>query len=150
MDPSHGAPRHVRSITPYQPGKPITELARELGLAPSGIIKLASNENPLGMSPRAREAMVGCCNEIGRYPDGNGFELKAALSARTGVGAERIVLGNGSNDVLDLAARAFLGPETEAVYSQYAFAVYPLSTQAVGATGVAVPASGYGHDLAHA
>ena len=78
MDPSHGAPRHVRSITPYQPGKPITELARELGLAPSGIIKLASNENPLGMSPRAREAMVGCCNEIGRYPDGNGRWWAAA------------------------------------------------------------------------
>ena len=148
MDPSHGAPRHIRSISPYQPGKPITELARELGLTPSGIVKLASNENPLGMSPRAREAMVGCCNEIGRYPDGNGFELKAALSARTAIAPERIVLGNGSNDVLDLAARAFLGPGTEAVYSQYGFAVYPLSTQAVGATGIAVPATEFGHDLA--
>ncbi len=147
MSLTQRAPEYVRSISPYQPGKPIAELAREMGLQPSRIIKLASNENPLGMGPRAREAMVACCSEIGRYPDGNGFELKAALSQRLGPAADRIVLGNGSNDVLDMVARAFLGPGSEAVFSQYAFAVYPLATQTVGAIGVAVPARDFGHDL---
>jgi len=147
MSLTQRAPEYVRSISPYQPGKPISELAREMGLETSRIIKLASNENPLGMGPRAREALVACCSEVGRYPDGNGFELKQALSRRLGLGADRIVLGNGSNDVLDLVARAFLGPDTEAVFSQYAFAVYPLATQTVGARGIAVPARDFGHDL---
>jgi len=139
------APHYIRAIAPYQPGKPISELERELGI--SGIVKLASNENPLGCSPLAMAAMQEALKTIALYPDGNGFELKDALSKRYGVGHDRIVLGNGSNDMLELAARAFLTVGDKAVYSDHAFAVYPLATQAVGATGVSVPAINYGHDL---
>ncbi|MGC2458521.1 MAG: histidinol-phosphate transaminase [Gallionellaceae bacterium] len=139
------APPYIRAIAPYQPGKPIAELERELGI--SGIVKLASNENPLGCSPLAVAAMQNAIKTIALYPDGNGFELKDALSRRYSVGHERIVLGNGSNDMLELAARAFLTVGDKAVYSDHAFAVYPLATQAVGATGISVPAIDYGHDL---
>jgi histidinol-phosphate aminotransferase len=142
------APAYVRAIAPYQPGKPIAELARELGLDPNSIIKLASNENPLGVSPLAMQAMQAALADIARYPDGNGFDLKHALVQRYGVDMAQIVLGNGSNDVLELAARAFLTPSLEAIYSQHAFAVYPLATQAVGATGIEVPARNFAHDLA--
>lgn len=141
------SPEYIRSIAPYQPGKPISELARELGLAETGIVKLASNENPLGMSTHARDALARSIGEVPRYPDGNGFELKSALCRRFGVRMEQIVLGNGSNDVLDMAARAFLAPGLSAVYSRYAFAIYPLATQTVGATGIEVPARDFGHDL---
>jgi histidinol-phosphate aminotransferase len=148
MDLCDLAPPYIRSIAPYQPGKPIAELAREMGLEPSGIVKLASNENPLGTSPFALRAIRAALDELARYPDGNGFELKQALSAKLGVAPERIVLGNGSNDVLDMAARAFLAPGLEAIYSQHAFAVYPLAVQSVGARGVEVAAKDYGHDVA--
>ena len=141
------APQYVRAISPYQPGKPISELAREIGIAEDTIVKLASNENPLGMSPLATEAISRAIAELPRYPDGNGFALKSALTAATGVAANGIVLGNGSNDVLDLVARAFLSPQSEAVFSQHAFAVYPLATMATGARPVAVPAHNFGHDL---
>src|SRR5690349_2109649 len=141
------APEYIRAISPYQPGKPISELAREMGIDPRFIVKLASNENPLGTSPLALEAMSKALNEVALYPDGSGFELKAALSQRYGVASGQIVLGNGSNDVLELAARVFLKPGASAVYSQHAFAVYPLVTQAVGASGISVPAINYGHDL---
>lgn len=141
------APEYIRAISPYQPGKPIGELAREMGLAEATIVKLASNENPLGMSARAREAAIGSLADIERYPDGNGFELKAALGRKFGVGHDRIVLGNGSNDVLELAARAFLAPGRSAVFAQHAFAVYPLATNAVGARCIEVPARDFGHDL---
>jgi histidinol-phosphate aminotransferase len=148
MDICDLAPGYVRAIAPYQPGKPISELAREMGLDEAGIVKLASNENPLGVSPLARRAIEKSVADLARYPDGNGFELKDALSRRYRIAPERIVLGNGSNDVLEMAARALLAPGLEAVYSQHAFAVYPLAVQAVGATGVEVPARDYGHDLA--
>jgi len=147
MDPCELSPSYVRSIAPYQPGKPISELARELGLDEAGIVKLASNENPRGIGPRTRAAIEAAIPEIARYPDGNGFELKSALSRRHGVDMSSIVLGNGSNDVLELAALAFLGPGRAAVYSQHAFAVFPLATQARGARGIVVPAKDYGHDL---
>jgi histidinol-phosphate aminotransferase len=145
MDYTQLAPAYIRAIAPYQPGKPISELERELGI--SGIVKLASNENPLGCSPQAMAAMQEALKTIALYPDGNGFELKDALSKRYGVEHARIVLGNGSNDMLELAARAFLTVGDKAVYSDHAFAVYPLATQAVGATGISVPAIDYGHDL---
>ena len=148
MDICDLAPGYIRAIAPYQPGKPISELAREMGLEESGIIKLASNENPLGVSPLARRAIEAALADLARYPDGNGFELKQTLSRRLGVAPECIVLGNGSNDVLEMAARAFLAPGLEAVYSQHAFAVYPLAVQSAGASGVEVPAKDYGHDLA--
>ena len=147
MSISESAPGHIRAIAPYQPGKPVSELAREMGLEESNIIKLASNENPLGVSPLAQRAIQSVLRELSRYPDGNGFALKQALGQRYGVALEQIVLGNGSNDVLDLAARAFLTPHDEAVYSQHAFAVYPLAVQAMGARGIEVPARDYGHDL---
>ncbi len=142
------APDHVRRIAPYVPGKPVEELARELRLDPAGIVKLASNENPRGPGPRVRAAIAGAVDEIARYPDGNGFALKAALAARLGVDPAQIVLGNGSNDVLELVSLAFLEPGDAAVYAQHAFAVYPLATQARGATGIEVPARDFGHDLA--
>lgn len=141
------SPSYVRAIAPYQPGKPIAELAREMALAEEDIIKLASNENPLGASPRALAAMENVLMEIARYPDGNGFQLKSALAEKYAVALNQIVLGNGSNDLLELAARAFLAPGTSAIYSQYAFAVYPLATQATGARGIETPARDYGHDL---
>ena len=147
IDPCELSPSYVRSIAPYQPGKPISELAREMGLDEAGIVKLASNENPRGIGPRTRAAIDAALADIARYPDGNGFELKQALAARYGVDMSAIVLGNGSNDVLELVALAFLGPGRAAVMSQHAFAVYPLATQARGARSIVVPATDYGHDL---
>lgn len=141
------APSYIRAIAPYQPGKPISELAREMGLDEADIIKLASNENPLGVSPFAQRAIRSVLDGLARYPDGNGFELKQALSRRYGVAPESVVLGNGSNDVLEIAARAFLTPQASAVYSQHAFVVYPLAVQAMGARGIEVPAKNFGHDL---
>lgn len=141
------SPPYVRSIAPYQPGKPTSELAREMGIDEKTIVKLASNENPRGIGPRTRAAIEAALGDLARYPDGNGFELKAALSGRYGVPMESIVLGNGSNDVLELVAMAFLGAGSTSVYSQHAFAVYPLATQARGAHGICVPAKDYAHDL---
>lgn len=146
MDLFNLSPPYIRAIAPYQPGKPIAELAREMGLPESDIVKLASNENPLGASPRVLAAIENVMMELARYPDGNGFALKTALAERHGVGLEQIVLGNGSNDVLELAARAFLTPQSSAVYSQHAFAVYPLATQATGSRGIVAPAKDFGHD----
>jgi histidinol-phosphate aminotransferase len=141
------APDYIRDIAPYQPGKPISELAREMGLFEAEIIKLASNENPLGMSPAALEAVEAALPDLALYPDGNGFVLKQAISRKFGVAQEQIVLGNGSNDVLEFMARTFLRPGLEAIYSQHAFAVYPLVVKAIGAKGVEVPAKNFGHDL---
>lgn len=137
---------YIRAIAPYQGGKPISEVAREFGLDEARIVKLASNENPLGMPDSARKAMAQVA-DAGRYPDGNGFELKAALTAKYGVPAEWITLGNGSNDILELAARAFVQTGQSVVYAEYSFAVYPLATQAVGARSLVVKAKDYGHDL---
>lgn len=141
----------VREIAPYLPGKPLEELEREYGISNS--IKLASNENPLGPGPKAIAAMQKAAQEIGLYPDGGGFTLKQALAKKYGCAMECITLGNGSNDVLVLLAEAFLTPQTEAVYSQYAFAVYPIAVQATGATARIAPANpvdhvmSLGHDL---
>jgi histidinol-phosphate aminotransferase len=146
-DPSLLAPEYVRGIARYEPGKPIDELARELGLAVRDIVKLASNENPRGPSPAVRAAIAAATEDLSRYPDGNGFALKAALVARYRVAADQIVLGNGSNDILELVTQAFLRPGDQTVYSRHSFAVYPLATQARGATGIEVPAKDYGHDL---
>ena len=140
-------PDYVRAIAPYQGGKPIAEVAREFGLDETKIVKLASNENPLGMPESARQAMVAAMAEIGRYPDANGFDLKAALSRKYDVPPEWITLGNGSNDILELAAHAFVQPGDFAMYSQYSFAVYPLAVQATGGRPIVVPAKDYGHDL---
>lgn len=135
----------VQTLVPYQPGKPIADLERELGL--TEIVKLASNENPLGPSEKVKLAIQASLPDLSRYPDGNGFALKAALSAKWAVDSNQITLGNGSNEILELLARAFLTTEHEVVFSQHAFAVYPLVTQAVGAQARVVPAIDYGHDL---
>ncbi len=141
----------VRGLSPYEPGKPVSELEREYGI--SDIIKLASNESPLGPAPAALEAAHTALADLALYPDGNGFELKQVLARRHAVAPEQIVLGNGSNDVLDLAARVFLGPGRNAVFSQHGFAVYMLVTRAVDAEAREVPALAMeatmpcGHDL---
>jgi histidinol-phosphate aminotransferase len=135
----------VRALAPYVIGKPISELARELGLREADIIKLASNENPLGPSPLAMQAMQRSLADVWLYPDGNGHDLKAALAQRHGVAMSQVTLGNGSNDLLVLLAEALLTPQSNAVYSQYAFAIYGLAVQAAGAQARVAPAYGAGH-----
>jgi histidinol-phosphate aminotransferase len=139
---------YVEAIAPYVAGRPIADVAREFGLDEARIIKLASNENPLGMPESARRAMIAAMGEGGRYPDANGFDLKAALAQRFSVPGDWLTLGNGSNDILELAAHAFLTPGKSAVFSKFSFVVYALATQAVGARAIVVPATAdLGHDL---
>lgn len=151
LSPLDLAAASVRELSPYVPGKPLSELEREYGISNS--IKLASNENPLGPGPRALAAIKNAVSQLGLYPDGNGFELKQALAQRHGCSIDCITLGNGSNDLLVLLAEAFLTPQVEAVYSQYCFAIYPLVVQATGAAGRAAAAfpeqhaMALGHDL---
>lgn len=128
----------VQKLNPYIPGKPISELERELGI--DNIIKLASNENPLGPSPKAMQAIQSELSELALYPDGNGFALKQALAKKHSIDMDCITLGNGSNDVLVLLAEAFLTPQHNAIYSQFSFAVYPIAIQAVGAEHQMIPA----------
>lgn len=135
----------VRNLSPYQAGKPIEEVERELGI--KNIVKLASNENPLGLSAKVKTALQDALNGLARYSDANGFYLKSKLASKFGVNTNQITLGNGSNDVLELLARTFVDASHEVIFAQHAFVVYPLVTQAIGATGVAVPAKDYGHDL---
>ena len=141
------APRNVQAIAPYVPGKPISETARELGIPVPDILKMASNESPIGPSPKALAAIRGALDELHYYPDGSGYELKGKLAARLALRPDNFVLGNGSNDVLELVARAFLTRDDSAVHSQHAFVVYPLAIQAIGARAIEVPAKGYGNDL---
>jgi histidinol-phosphate aminotransferase len=131
----------------YQPGRPIEEVARELGLPVDDIIKLASNENPLGPSPMALAALEKALRHLHLYPDGNAFYLKERLARKLGVAPANLLLGNGSNEVLELVGHALLGPGVETVVSQYAFVVYPIVTRLFGGRLVVVPACRYGHDL---
>ncbi|MCB1616334.1 MAG: histidinol-phosphate transaminase [Pseudomonadales bacterium] len=135
----------VRQLQPYQGGKPIEELERELGIR--NIVKLASNENPLGASPRALEAINQQMKNIARYPDGSGFSLKSAIAGHLSVKADQVSLGNGSNEILELLARLFLQPGLNAVMSQHAFIVYPLAVTALNAEVRQTPAINFGHDL---
>ena len=140
----------VPGLKPYEPGKPIEELEREYGIA--GAVKLGSNENPLGPGPLALAAIRAGLGSLHRYPDGSGYALKKALAAQLSVGAgpitpDHLTLGNGSNEVLELAARTFVTPADEVVFSEHAFAVYSIVTQAVGARAIVTPARSYGHDL---
>ncbi len=136
----------VRSLSPYVPGKPVSELEREYGVTDS--IKLASNENPLGPGPRALAAIAAAAADIGLYPDGNGYSLKQALAAHHACAMECITLGNGSNELLVMLAEAFLTPGTSAVISRYAFAIYGIAIQATGAESRIAPALPEGHPLA--
>ena len=136
----------ILSLTPYQGGRPISEIQREYGL--SNVIKLASNENPLGVSKKVQEAIKIAVTQIGRYPDGNGYYLKDALAKKLSVSAKSITLGNGSNDILELIPRAYVcSKDDEVIFSQYAFVVYPLVTKAIGAKAIVTPANDFGHDL---
>lgn len=136
----------IRNLSPYQAGKPIEELERELGI--KNIVKLASNENPLGLSSKVKQALAEQLSGLARYPDANGFYLKSKIADKFGLKINQITLGNGSNDILELVARTYVNDQHEVIYSQHAFVVYPLVTQALGAKGVSVPAKDYGHDLA--
>jgi histidinol-phosphate aminotransferase len=146
-DPIELAAPGVRTLHPYQPGKPESELRRELGLRE--VVKLASNENPLGPPAVAVDALRGALPELARYPDGNAFELKRALGRRLDWPESGITLGNGSNDVLELIARTFLTPQREVLFSEYAFVVYPLVARAVGAVSRVATAHPVGHPMAY-
>ena len=137
----------LKTLPVYQPGRPIEEVGRELGLVADSIIKVASNENPLGPSPRAVAAMRQAIPGVNLYPDGNAFYLKQNLAAKLGVGAANLVLGNGSNEIIEFVAHALLGPDTNVVVSQYCFAIYPIVAKMFGASVITVPAKQYGHDL---
>lgn len=141
----HIANEGVKTLAPYQAGKPIEELERELGIR--NIVKLASNENPFGFPESAKNAIIKQLDQLTRYPDANGFELKAALSQKFGISPSQITLGNGSNDLLELIAHTFADDEDEIIYSQYAFIVYPLVTKAINAVAREIPAKAWGHDL---
>jgi histidinol-phosphate aminotransferase len=138
-------PEWIQRLETYPPGMPIEELEREYGI--TGSIKLASNENPFGPSPRALEALAGALSALHRYPDGSGFYLRRALAARHGVAADAVILGNGSNDIIELAVRAFLRPGDEAVMADQAFVIYQMVVQAAGAVPRPVPLRRYTHDL---
>ncbi|HHW7568994.1 TPA: histidinol-phosphate transaminase [Mannheimia haemolytica] len=135
----------VKSLLPYQAGKPIEELERELGI--QNIIKLASNENPFGFPESAKKAILNQLDDLTRYPDSNGFELKTTIAQKFSVQANQITLGNGSNDLLELFAHTFAAEQDEIIYSQYAFIVYPLVTKAINAVAREIPAKNWGHDL---
>lgn len=135
----------VRGLQPYQPGKPVEELERELGI--TGIVKLASNENPKGSSPMVAESIRRILDGLGRYPDGSGFALKRKLASRLGVESAQLTLGNGSNDVLEIITRSFVQPGEGVVISEHAFAVYELAARSVNAAIKIVPAKAFGHDL---
>src|SRR5262249_43750245 len=137
----------LSTLPVYQPGRPIEEVARELGLPAEDIIKLASNENPLGPSPLALRAMRKAAAQVNLYPDGGSFLLKQKLAQHLGLTPNHLLLGGGSNEVIELLGHALLSPTAEVVVSQYCFAVYPIVTALFGAKLIEVPAKNYGHDL---
>ena len=139
--------RDLHDLPSYQPGRPIEEVAREIGLPAGDIIKLASNENPLGPSPAALAAMQRVLANLNLYPDGNAFYLKQALAKKLGLPVANLILGNGSNEIIEFVGHAYLAPGVEVAVSQYCFAVYPLVTKLFGTKLVSVPAKNLGHDL---
>lgn len=138
-------PEYISAIKPYVPGKPIEELERELGIRDS--VKLASNENPLGPSPSAIRAIRGKEAGLNRYPDGGGYYLRKALSEQLSVEMDNIILGNGSNELIDIAVRTYMRPGDEAVMAHPSFVVYSMSVQAMGCTPILIPLKDYRHDL---
>ncbi|HAM61810.1 MAG TPA: histidinol-phosphate transaminase [Psychrobacter sp.] len=145
LQPLTPAYESIMELAPYQTGKPVEELTREYGV--SDVVKLASNENPMGCSPKVTLAITEQLSQLARYPDGNGYYLKQALSDFTNMSIDSITLGNGSNDLLDILARSFVGADDAIVYSQYGFVVYSMLAKMQGATGIEVPAKRFGHDL---
>src|SRR5580704_12562594 len=138
----------LEKVPVYQPGRPIEEVARELGLPPHDIIKLASNENPLGPSPAALAAMQKAIAGLHLYPDGNAFYLKQKLAQKLGLNPANLILGNGSNEIIEFVGHALMAPVVDVVISQYCFAIYPIVARLFGANPIVVPAKNYGHDLA--
>nr|WP_299039931.1 histidinol-phosphate transaminase [uncultured Psychrobacter sp.] len=145
LQPLTPAYESIMELAPYQTGKPVEELTREYGV--SDVVKLASNENPMGCSPKVTLAITEQLSQLARYPDGNGYYLKQALSDFTNMSIDSITLGNGSNDLLDILARSFVSADDAIVYSQYGFVVYSMLAKMQGATGIEVPAKRFGHDL---
>jgi histidinol-phosphate aminotransferase len=141
------APAHISALQAYIPGKPIDDLVREFGLKPEQVVKLASNENPLGMPASAKRAIEQALGQLGRYPDPGGYALKQTIAKKFNVPFEWVTLGNGSNDILELVSLALLVPSDAVVYAQYSFSVYRIASQARGARHIVVPARDYGHDL---
>ena len=141
----HLVTESIKTLVPYPPGKPPEELERELGI--SGALKLASNENPLGPSPKAVEAIVKALPNLHRYPDGRGYYLKEALARRLNLGMNQIILGNGSNEIIELAIRTFLRPENNAVFSDPTFLIYSKVVQGAGCAARCVPLKNFHHDL---
>src|SRR6266705_3592708 len=137
----------LKDLPTYQPGRPVEDVARELGLPAADLIKLASNENPLGPSPAALAAMQKVLASLQLYPDGNAFCLKQKLAEKLNLPPANLILGNGSNEIIEFVGHAYLAPGVDVVVSQYCFAVYPLVTKLFGANLVSVPAKNYGHDL---
>jgi len=137
----------LKGLPVYQPGRPIDEVAREFGLPAADIIKLASNENPLGPSPKALAAMGEVLSRLHLYPDGSAFHLKNRLAAGLALRPENVILGNGSNEIIEFVGHALMRPGAEIVVSQFCFAIYPLIARMMGASVVTVPARDYGHDL---
>lgn len=147
MTTMEAANQWVCDLVPYEPGKPIEETARELGLEPDQIIKLASNENPLGPSPKAKEAMIAEVERAHFYPDGGGYKLRNALAEKHGVAFENVVLGNGSNEIIELLCHSFLKPGVSLIAAEHAFVVYKLMATLFGADYIEVPDPGFVHDL---
>src|SRR5277367_5194612 len=137
----------LKTLPTYQPGRPIEEVARELNLPAKDIIKVASNENPFGPSPLAIAAMQKSLAGVNLYPDGNAFYLKQKLAAKLGVETANLILGNGSNEIIEFVAHALLTPDDDVVVSQFCFAIYPIVAKMLGANVITVPAKNYGHDL---
>ena len=137
----------LKNLPTYQPGRPIEEVARELGLPAGSIIKVASNENPFGPSPLAIAAMQKAITSVNLYPDGNAFYLKQKLAAKLGIEPANLILGNGSNEIIEFVAHALLAPGADVVVSQFCFAIYPIVAKLFGANLITVPAKNYGHDL---
>lgn len=146
MDLQKYVPEWIRTLTPYQPGKPVEELEREYGIQDA--IKIASNENPLGPSPRAVAAIAAALPQLHRYPDGDAFYLKRRLAEKLGIERSRIIIGNGSNELIEMIVRAFLRVGEAVVIGEHAFAIYHLVTQAAGGRTIAVPHKGFKFDLA--
>lgn len=141
------AHQHILKLVSYEPGKPVEELAREMGLRPEEIVKLASNENPLGPSPKAVAAMREALDRAHFYPDGGGWALRTAIAEKLGLTRENVVLGNGSNEIIEFIGHAFLRPGDEVITARHAFAVYTLMAQLFGAKTIEVPDPGFTHDL---
>src|SRR6185312_6213192 len=137
----------LKTLPTYQPGRPIEEVARELGIPADTIIKVASNENPFGPSPKAMAAMQKAISGVNLYPDGNAFYLKQKLAAKLGVETSNLILGNGSNEIIEFIAHALLAPGDDIVVSQFCFAIYPIVAKMMGANVITVPAKNHGHDL---